>query len=230
MMRLGDLARLPSNVSGFVVDFLETTPPKIDGVVVKLPYADDARLHELTRIPGFIFVTGEPHPCAYLAHRLFELLQVVRISDELLADIEERGEDVFLEALSRLRKPAVIAAAEHALGGPGETLEVGNTFAYPLPWTWDMILDDGKWGELGTRAWAKQGLEPDSVHEVLVPGTQEYFSGLRLFVQDMARKFSPRRVPFWIASGEIVTASRERTVRIEDPHIVAPSNIIPLVA
>lgn len=46
----------------------------------------------------------------------------------------------------------------------------------------------------------------------------------------MTRKFSPRRVPFWIASGEIVTSSRERTVHIEDPHIVAPSNIIPLVA
>lgn len=181
-MRLGDIQRLPSSISGFVVDVLETTPPKIDGVVVNLPYTDDARLHELTRIPGFIYVTGEPNPCAYLAHRLFEMPQIVRVSDELLADIEERGEDVFLESLRRLRKPAVIAAAEHALGGPGETLEVGNTFAYPLPWPWEEILDNGKWGELGTRAWAKQGLIPDSVREILVPGTQEYLTGLRLFV------------------------------------------------
>lgn len=229
-MRLGDIERLPSGVAGFVVEFtLEQNIPRIDGVVVRLPYADDARLRELARISGFIYITGGLDPCAYFVHRLFEIPQIVRVSEELRADVEARGEDVFLESLRRLRKPAVIAAAEQTLAGPGETLEVGNTFAYPLSYTWEMILD-GKWGELGTRAWAKQGLQPDAVHEILVPGTHEYLSGLRLFVQDMARKFSPRRVPFWIASGEIITASRERRMRIEKPHIVAPSNVVPLIA
>ncbi|OHA08277.1 MAG: hypothetical protein A3B37_02840 [Candidatus Sungbacteria bacterium RIFCSPLOWO2_01_FULL_59_16] len=228
-MRLGNMLRLPNSISGFIVDFLESTPPRVDGIVVKLPYADDARLHPLTKVQGFVFITGGPDPCVYFVHRhrLFEMPEVVWISDELLEDIEVRGEEVFLEGLRRLRKPAVIDAAERSLGGPGETLEIGSTFAYPLPWPWEMILD-GKWGELGTRAWAMQGLIPDSVHKGLIPGTQEYFTGLRLFIQDMARKFSSRRVPFWVASGEISTAGHQRTVPLNGPHIVAPSNTVPV--
>ncbi|OHA08546.1 MAG: hypothetical protein A3A44_02935 [Candidatus Sungbacteria bacterium RIFCSPLOWO2_01_FULL_60_25] len=226
-MHLRDIPCLPSDISGFVVDFNDPGPPKVQGVVVKLPYADDARLHPLVRIRGFVFVTGGPDPCAYFVHRLFEVAEIVRISDELLEDVERHSEEVFLASLRLLRKPAVIDAAERSLGGPGETLEIGNTFAYPLPWPWEMILD-GKWGELGTRAWAMRGLTPDSVHEMLVPGTQEYLTGLRLFIQDMTRKFSSRSTPFWVASGKISTASRQRTVPIEHPHIVAPSNIIPL--
>ena len=209
-MRLKEWEELPRTALGWIIDF--NTPelkPRTNGVVLSLPYADDASFWWIDEEEG-PFLFHMPEGNLYYVNRDPGGLFAVEVPRQGLAYLERRGPAAFRKFFRRVRTPQEIRHIE-GYWGPRHTKVWADLFRYPLPWrTWEEFLLPGNAERFGSRI--GEVLVTD---RAVIQGTTSVFSGEYVRVRSNRRR--------WLFCRGAIATGRYPKLTLPTPHLIAAS-------